>query len=402
MRAAPIVFLICCAFAAPAAVSDQALRYVNGEIVTMSDVRLRVAMRTDDFRRQGKVLPQSREETIAFMQKALESLTDETLMVQKAKELKLIPDHDRIASDVRDHALQLGQGLSLAEQARARRQRERDESIAYLLDFYDYREPDPTPARLVSEYRKRQDEFHRPARARVLTILLRPSDPSLGKDLRRAKADLFRRAQDAPDAEVAKAATSRADAVVADDTTPEQREHLIDECVHDLAQAAAREDLDDKSRAIARSAKDLEEQAASIRDLDQTVKALEQERAQLDGKTADDFKAAAKRISQGPNAAEGGEQGWVEPGTFPSEVDQRVFSAPVGSPSAVFTAANAAWLVFVQEREDARTRSFDEVAGELTAALRRERREALRDKVCGILRSKATITDVAPVSSLLE
>jgi hypothetical protein len=170
----------------------------------------------------------------------------------------------------------------------------------------------------------------------------------------------------------------------------------------DLATAAKREDLDDKSRAFARAAQDLLAQAASIRDLDQTVTLLEAERAQLVGKDEDAFRAAARRISQGPNAGEGGEQGWVEPGTFPPEVDQRVFAQVTGTVSEVFVANQAAWLVFVQSREDARVRSFDEVEGELEASQRRLRREELRRKVAGILRAKASIADVAPVSSLVE
>jgi hypothetical protein len=47
-------------------------------------------------------------------------------------------------------------------------------------------------------------------------------------------------------------------------------------------------------------------------------------------------------------------------------------------------------------------RSFDEVAGELEARMRRLRRDAMRAKVTAILRAKASVTDVAPVSSLLE
>src|SRR3954452_13603107 len=104
MRRVLTSLLLCCALTAPAAVTDQALRYVNGEVVTMSDVRLRYEIRMQEYLRQGRVLPTTRDEVNAFNQDSLEQLTDEILMVQKARELKLVPDHDTIVLDVLETA----------------------------------------------------------------------------------------------------------------------------------------------------------------------------------------------------------------------------------------------------------------------------------------------------------
>ena len=68
----------------------------------------------------------------------------------------------------------------------------------------------------------------------------------------------------------------------------------------------------------------------------------------------------------------------------------------------VLVANHAAWLLLVLEREAARVRSFEEVAGEIEAALRRERREAMRQQAAAILRAKASVRDVAPVGSIIE
>jgi hypothetical protein len=401
-----VLALVLSAAAASAAVTDQALRYVNGEVVTMSDVRLRYEIRKQDYLREGRVLPSTREERIAFDQESLEALTDEILMVQKAKELKLVPDHDRVVLDVLERAKELGTGLSLADQARARRERERQQSIEYLLNyFYAPRTPEATPAELMAAYRVRQSEFHRPASGRILVILLRPSDPSLGKDLRRAEVDLFKRAQDATDAAVAAAATSRIEEFTAPDTKGADQDRLLAAFLAELAALAPREDLDEGSRKLVAAAQDLLAQAASIRDLDATVKELEAQRTALALQPAavsdEGFRACARKLSQGPNAAEGGEQNW-EPGIFPAEVDQQVLATAPAGMTPVFVANQTAWLVHVLQRAPARVQTFDEVSGQLEAELRRQHRLALRAKVTGILRTKASITNVAPVSSLLD
>lgn len=405
MRLALLV-LLCCFTAgahAESAAYDQALRYVNGAVITSSDVRERNAMRVQEYAITGKVVPQTKAEIEAFMQASLEALTDEELMVQRARELKLVPDHDRIVLDVLERANREGRGRSLAEQARARRQLERQQCIDFLLTyFHDQRTPQITPEAMRGVYDRRRDEFRRPPRARALTIVLRATDPAIAKDLRRAKADLFKRAQGAADPVIAAAASSRIDAYVADGVTMAEQTRLLDECLAEIAAQAERADLDESSRQLAQLAVELKTDADAVVDLDQCRAQLEAARGELTGKGEEAFRAAARRLSKGRGADEGGEQGWTEPGTFPTEVEQRLFALPTGEVSEVLIANQAAWLLLVLEREDARVRSFDEVAGEIESALRRDRREAMRQLAASILRSKASVRDVAPVASILD
>ncbi|MBA3710565.1 MAG: peptidyl-prolyl cis-trans isomerase, partial [Planctomycetes bacterium] len=385
------------------AADDQALRYVNGEVITVSDVKMRTSERLSDYEHKGKVTPKSDAEMVPFLRESLEQLTDEALLVQKAKEQKMVPDHDRVVLEVLERAKELGRDLTLRAQAEARRDLERQQSIDYLLTYYyGNRTPEATPQALRAAYDARQGEFHRPPRARILQIILRPSDRDLDRDLRRAKTDLLKRAQDAKDPSIAQAATGRLTAYLAEGTTRADQDRLLDEFIAEVAQAASRDDLDDASRAMARQAETVRAKGAEIRDAEQTAQALAALRAELDGKGEEAFRAAARRVSQGPNASEGGEQGWVEPGYYPQEFDQRVFALDAGAISEVFTVNQAACLVYILERQEARLRGFPEVSGELELILQRERREQMRRQVVSILRAKASITDLVPIASLLE
>jgi hypothetical protein len=403
MRASAILlaFLLASALRAEAPF-DQALRYVNDEVITVSDIRFLTGERLQEFQRRGKVIPQTDAEMLAFMQGSLEQLTDEALLAQKAKEMKLVPDHDRIVMQVLERAKELGAGLSLRAQAQARKDLERHQSIEYLLNYYyDIRTPELTPAVLWSSYQARQGEFKRPARARILQIILRPSDPRAGDELRRAKADLLKRAQDVADPALAEIAKARLADYLADTATLAEHERILDDLIRAFADAEERADRDAASAAMVRDARDLRAKAGTIRDLPQTMQALEAVRASLEGTGEDGFRASARAISQGPNPEEGGEQ-WIEPGDRPQAFDEQVFAIAPTTLSQVFQANQAACLVYLIEREDARMRSFSEVAGELEAGLRRERREAMRQRAVDILRAKASIRDLVPLASLMN
>ena len=168
---------------------DETVRYVNGEVITFADVATRYADRYVDFERRKLVTPETRVEKIKFMQDSLDELTDEELMVQEAKAKKLVPDHEKVVKEILD----LTQGgakaglLTLADQAKARKMREREESIEFLLDyFYDVRSPDVTPEQLWQAYQDHRQEYLQPARARMLSIVLIPSEAALINDVERA------------------------------------------------------------------------------------------------------------------------------------------------------------------------------------------------------------------------
>jgi hypothetical protein len=405
MRALLVILLVGSALASQclcgAVADDQAVRYVNGEVITLADVYMRGADRLSSYAHDAPARPQGRPETIAFMEESLDQLTDEQLMVQKAQSLKLIPDHDKVVLEVLELSKESGTGLSLADQARARKIRERQQSIDFLLTyFYDIRTPQTTPAQLWEAYQSHQEEFRRAARARVLLIMLRPSDPSVAKDLQRAKIEIFKQLQDAPDAAIAKIGTSRMDRFLATEDKSEQ-EHLLDDSMSELAAAAVRTDLDAKSHDLVLKATDLKSQEDGIRTLDQQVAELTRLRATISGKGEEAFRALAQRVSQGPHATEGGDQGWKDQGEFPDEVDSRIFALPANGLSDVFTANQAAWLILIAEREPSRVKSFGEVLGVLETSLHRDRRADMRKKVAAILRLNASITTVIPIASLV-
>ena len=112
--------------------------------------------------------------------------------------------------------------------------------------------------------------------------------------------------------------------------------------------------------------------------------------------------AAAHEVSQGPGASEGGERGWIEPGSEGQGFDEVVFALKAGELSPVFRSEQGARLVLVVERVEARSRDFAEVAGEIESGLRPKHQEAIRRQAVAMLRGKASIRDVASLDRLAE
>jgi hypothetical protein len=142
--------------------------------------------------------------------------------------------------------------------------------------------------------------------------------------------------------------------------------------------------------------------AATLRDVAATSKALETLRIELASKDVAAFKDAAKRLSQGPGAADGGDLGWVEPGTNNKSFDHVAYVIPVGELSPVFMMETNACLIVVTERTEPYRRTFGEMIGELESALRRDQMKAIRANVVTMMQSKASIRDLITVQQLLE
>jgi parvulin-like peptidyl-prolyl isomerase len=408
MRATLVMALLAaCAGALRAASDDLPVRWVNGEVITFADVMLRTSMRYATYQRMGKVVPgpdpAAKKERIAFCQESLEQLTDEKLMVQKAKTLHLVPDHDHVVLEVLEIAKENGrEGLTLSDQAKEVKIREREESIDYLLDYYyDLRLPAVSPAELYQTYLARQGEFRLPARAHVFAIVLLPTDPALVDDLKRQRAELFKKAQIDEDPDVAKPATSRLDAIVASKTAAEE-DTLLDAAMAEIAALDGNRALAPKSAALVKAVVALRASVAAEQTMEQCLAKLKAARAGLEGKDEAAFRPVASGLSQGPHAAEGGDNGWKSPGEFPAEVDQRVFALPPHGLSEAFSSRNAAWLVYVSERQAARERTFADVLGELEPQLHDARRADLRRTVSGVLRKSASITDVVALRDISD
>jgi parvulin-like peptidyl-prolyl isomerase len=391
--------------ASRARTADLTLRYVNDSVISFGDVLQRNQLRLGEYERRGRPRPSTRDELLAFSQQSLNDLTDEELLIQYGHQLAeergfQLVDHERISQQVMERARASGRGRSLREQAEERRYIERQQIIDLVTGYFESRIPHISPQDIERSYKEREQEFRRPARAKVYQIVLRPSSPGERQEIRLARVKIFKEAQDVTDATIRTISESRIEAYTV--ATPETQERLLAEAVQEIARQAERADLDAAARALVKNAAEVEARAAALRDVEATRKELEVLRADLLGKDLAAFAETAKRVSQGPGAADGGLLGWVEPGSYQPAFDEVVFSIKPGELSPVFMADKLACLVVVSERSEASSRAFGEVVGEIESALRRAQNRAAREATVLMLRTKASIRDLITIPQLLD
>lgn len=384
-------------------VIDRPVRFVNDRVVTIGDIRARNALRLEMFRRSARVPPdvQSREGLLRFNRDTLEELTDEELLIQKADELKVQVDRDRLAQEVVAEARERGFGLS--DIAILRRQREREYKIEAVLGWLGSRTAAVSPADERRSYDAGIAAYTRPPRARTLLIALRPTSEDERRELLRAQAGLMREAQGADDPAIREAAAGRLDAFLAADLAGQGR--LLAEVAAAVASREAA-GLSPGAAALVRLAGDLVRRQAAAATREECLARLAALRSELIAMPAEAREAAfrerARSISQGPQAADGGLLGWVEPGTFGPEIEEHALAMPVGEPSEPFWTGGAAAMVLVVAREDARVQPFDEVRGALSAGLDRQRRQDMRSRLSAVLRAQASVRDVVDLDELLR
>ncbi|MBA3698547.1 MAG: peptidylprolyl isomerase [Planctomycetes bacterium] len=391
--------------AARARTADLTLRYVNDSVISFGDVLQRNQMRLTEYERRGRPRPGNREELLAFADQSLNELTDEELLIQYGRQLSeergfALVDHERISQQVMERARASGRGRSLREQAEERRYIERQQIIDLVTGYFESRIPHISPQNIERSYKEREQEFRRPARAKVYQIVLRPSSPGERQEVRQARVAIFKAAQDVSDATIRTISESRIEAYTV--AAADEQERLLGEAVQEISRQAERADLDAGARALVKQAAEVEARAATLRDAETTRKELETLRSDLLGKDLAAFTEAAKRVSQGPGAADGGLLGWVEPGTYQAAFDEVVFSIKPGELSPVFMADKLACLVVVSERSEPSSRAFGEVVGELESALRRAQNRAAREATVAMLRGKASVRDLVTIPQLLD
>lgn len=373
---------------------DRALRYVNGEVITLLDVLERVqALR-------GRNVPASREEDLALWRNALEDATTDLLLSQFADERQVQIDRERVSFTVLEQAKQSGRGASLAEQARARQRQERREKIGAALYFFDARSSNVQPAELLAAYEQRKEEFRRPARAQVLQIALRPTDEADRAAFLAAQQQVFRRAQDVGEAAAGVVAPFLAELVEADPDSPERAE-ILDAAIAAIASLPT-EDADRRLREVVAEAGKLVERRATLRTREETEAELKALRERLEGRGADAFRAAAREISQGPRREDGGDLGMVESGYLAKAIDEQAFALQAGEMSPVFWSEQSCCLLLVERSEGAAQRGFAEVSGELESRLRQERQAAVRTRAAAILRERAVVRDLVLLDDLIR
>lgn len=373
---------------------DRALRYVNGEVITLLDVLERVQAQ------RGRAAPASRDEDMALWRTALEDATTDLLLIQFADERKVEIDRERVSINVLEQAKLTGRGASLSDQARARRKQERREKIGAALYFFDARSSNVQPGELLAAYHLRKADFRRPARAQVLQIALRPTDDAERAAFVTAQEQLFRRAQDAGEAALAIVTPFLTELVAADPESPE-RAAILDKAVTAIA-ALPLEGAERRLREVVTDAKRLAERRAALRTRDETEAELTALRATLDGKGAEAFRAAAREHSQGPRREDGGDLGMIEAGYLAKAIDEQAFALPAGSLSPVFWSDQTCCLLLVERSEAAAQRGFAEVSGELESILKQERQAAVRIRAAGILRERAVVRDLVLLDDLIH
>lgn len=385
--------------------ADLTLRYVNDSVISFGDVLQRNSIRLNEYERRGRPRPSNREEMLAFALQSLDDLTDEELLIQYGRQLAAdrgfqLIDHERISQQVMERARTSGRGRSLREQAEERRYIERQQIIDLVTGYFESRIPHISPQDIERSFHEREQEFRRPARAKVYQIVLRPSSPAERQEVRQARLAIFRAAQDVTDATIRTISESRIEAYTV--AAVDEQERLLVEAVREVARQVDRVDLDAGSMSLVKKAAEVEVRAASLRDPEATRKELETLRDELFGKDLAAFAEAAKKVSQGPGAADGGLLGWVEPGTFQSAFDEVIFTIKPGDLSPVFLTDKLACLVVVSERNDASSRTFGEVVGEIESALRRSQARAAREATVAMLRGKASVRDLITLTKMME
>ncbi|MBA3847002.1 MAG: peptidylprolyl isomerase [Planctomycetes bacterium] len=387
----------------PALIADNAIRYVNEEVITLGDVIERTRERITDLRRRGQPLPES-DSMLQVYESVLDELTDESLLMQYALELKVQLDRERIAMIVLERANRSGIGLSLREQTRERERLRRRETMRAVLGFFEDRTARVSPHELSRYYDENREQFRRPARAHVHQILLRPAS---AQDIEHFHGNegpflaLFREAQSPEfEPEIAAIVFPRSEArQAAVDAAAKQAE--VEAALRALATMPV-DKLGARGRRLVADAAALLERAARLRDADATQAALEAIRGEIAGKGLAAFAAAAKKHSEGPRADQGGDLDWIEPGTSRGAAfDQQVFALPAEGLSPVFWQEQVVCLVYVSEREDAAQRSFAEVTGEIDTLLKQRRADEVKRTTVAMLRSEASIRDLVSIAKLL-
>lgn len=398
-----ILVFLCCFSAAlgageallvQAQLVDRAIRYVNEDIITLGDLVERLQSQ------RKHVAPTTAEEELAMWRDQLEELTIDHLLAQFADSKGVQIDPDQINLQVAEEARRSGRGLNLVDMARARKRIEKREKVGAALAFFDLRSASVSPGELLDAYERGKEGFRRPARAHVLQIVLRPTDPAERTAFCDDQARVFRLAQDAHPAAAALVSPMLNRLVALDPESPE-RAALMDEAMAALAALPVTADAPVGLRDVVAMAVKMVQRRAELRTPAESEAQLAELRRQLDGQGAAAFKQACKAISQGPRADEGGDLGWIEPGFFASELDAVIFSLASGELSQPVWSQQACCLILVEERREATQRSFAEVVGELESLLRQVRQQAIRQRAAAALRQRAVIRDLAPLAELI-
>jgi len=105
----------------------------------------------------------------------------------------------------------------------------------------------------------------------------------------------------------------------------------------------------------------------------------------------ENFASVASRESLGPEAARGGDLGWINRQMMPDPLDKTLFKLPQGQISPVIKSAYGYHILKVIEIQPTRTKPFSECRAEITAVLRELKEDAAFAVWLDALKMKAVV-----------
>jgi len=410
LRALVLLLAICAALtgaeagAEAATVRDRVLRYVNDDIITEGELRMRVRERLMLMQHRGEQLPNSEAAWQALFLGELKELTDELLLLQESERLQVQIDELYIRRQVQHQARLDNRFRALPIQARLRKQRERQARIASVLRFYRQSTPGVTPAELKRIYQEQSERFRRPPRAKVWRVFVRPATPSEKTQAYEQLLACFKRAgvDDDPDVRAVITDARRADFVDQRDE-PEAQVVLLREVCQDIL-TAVDDDAPESSHALAADAETALASWAALKGEDELQARLQALREELLGiedpeQRREAFAVAAAELSAGGHARDGGALGWVEPGQLGEPYDSQIFALASNELSPIFNAGQGLALLLVGKRQDGRQRSFAEASAELREEIEKQRYQDARERLLRELRKRYMIRDLQPLAA---
>jgi peptidyl-prolyl cis-trans isomerase SurA len=105
----------------------------------------------------------------------------------------------------------------------------------------------------------------------------------------------------------------------------------------------------------------------------------------------EDFSEVAKRMSQGPSAAEGGDLGWVRKGSIQADLERVAFSLEKGKHSGLLRTKSGFHVLLAEDRKAGSAPPLDEVKDRIREKLTAEQVETYRKQYLDELRREAAI-----------
>jgi len=112
----------------------------------------------------------------------------------------------------------------------------------------------------------------------------------------------------------------------------------------------------------------------------------------------EDFEAVARENSDDASASTGGDWGWIEADQLRVELRNAIADAPAGSISEVVEIPEGFYVLKVEERKEAQTRTFEEVRSTIETELREKQGEKYYREWIARLRDKYPVVYHIPVS----